>query len=298
MSNKFNDGLTGKKVNSAELYTGLYPNKVLAINPTEEELKEIIGDNASKFDTKYEIHNSPILEGTKVRGVNIWLQDKDGVTNPTLMTIDLGDTTAVSSSGSKRIINDKLQTAWSASVETVVDNPKMEWFSHKGIREAKVGEEDYYRFLSAYMKFDTKSEVDFVQYCRDRGISFEEIYEKGNFASLKELVAWGNTDEGEKEPWFITQLWVAKRTDNGFRQEVLNKSETWFRCNQDKVTSYEVNLLKKREEDKKNSGYNLTNRLYTYNFQKFVEEESINGAPSQPAVGIEDAPGEDLSWLN
>lgn len=299
-ANKFNDDLTGKVSTGAKYYTGLAPNKVLAINPTVEKLKEIIGENATKFDTSYPLRKSPLfkdgpLKDLDVRTISIWITDKDEKVSPTILSIDLAQATQVSAGGNKRIINNKLQSTWGESVEAVKNNPNMSWFSHDGIREARIGEVDYYEFLATYLRFDLKSDVSFLTYCETKGISFDHAY-KGDYNSLTELVNWGNTDEGEKEPWYITQLWVVKETDKGLRQEILSNPDTWFRCSQDRVGTYEINLLKKRESKAKESGRNLTTRLYTHEFKEFSKEGSINGAPefvANPSSNVED-----LDWLD
>lgn len=290
--NQYSDSLNTKSSGNT-LYTGLSPVKVLGINPNLKQLEAIIGENASKFDLTYPIKKSPLTE-KNVRTLSIWVTDKEEKVSPTILSIDLGLDAQTSSTGKVKIINNKLQDTWAVNTEAVINNPKMSWFSQEGIREAKVGEVDYYKFLSQVMRFDLRGDVDFNEMCVNTGIDFDAIY-NGNFSGLHELVEWLNIDEGEKMPNYFVGLWVVKKKDDGrLRQELLNNSDLWYRCASETVLSGHRDALIKLETEKRESGYSLTNRLYTYDFQEFVESDCKNAIPSiQPQ-----AAKEDLDWLN
>lgn len=291
--NQYSESLN-KKSTGYTYYTGLSPVKVLAINPDTKKLEEIIGDVASKFDTSYALRKSNLNESITVRPVVIWVTDKDQNISPTILSIDLAQDVEVASTGSKRIINDKNQSTWSESIETVTNNEKMQWFSQEGIREARVGEVDYYKFIAQVMRFDFKGDVNFITMCKDTGIDFDSVY-NGNFKGLAEMVEWLNTDEGEKMPNYFVGLWVVNKKDDGkLRQELLNKSDLWYRCTHENVTTGHKEALIKYEKGLRERGKNLTSRLYTYDFQEFDESKCVNSIPAIPTI----APTEDLDWLN
>ena len=293
---QYSQSLNTQSSQGMTLYTGQSPVKVLAINPNLKQLEAIIGDVASKFDTTYAIKKSALID-KDVRPVVIWVTDKENKVSPTILGIDLCKDTQTSSTGKVKVINDKGQDTWAESVDTVMNNPKMSWFSHDGIREAKIGEVDYYKFLSQIMRFNFKGDTNFIDMCKNVGIDFDSVY-NGNFAGLYELVEWLNTDEGEKMPNYVIGLCVVKKKDDGkLRQELLNNSDTWYRCPSETVLEGHKQALIKLEKDKRDSGYSLTNRLYTYEFQEFNEQSCINSIPAIPKnIGITE--GIDDDWLS
>lgn len=265
------------KANS--LYTGVANLKVLGINPTQDQLAEILGDadKAHKFDTNYTIKEN--LNNIPVRPINIWVQDVDENTSPILMSLELADKEqSAQNTDSVRVINNYLQTTWSASVSAVTSNPKMSWFSDTGIRVAKIGEENYYRFVSTLVRYDLQGEQSFMNFLTDNSLDVDSVY-GGNFDGLRGLVQYAaNNNFVFAAPLVVKE----KETDEGtrFYQEVLNKPDFWYRSTVDGSLDWVADNFKEKALKKEEEGYPI-NRLYTYEFTTFDKEKCVNSAPEE-----------------
>lgn len=135
------------------LYTGLTNLKVVAINPTKDEMIAM-GINAQQ-DPKYLSQNdkgaakmridfyvaSPTLTLSKSLKVSFWIEDaprtnKDGT--------------------KEQWINKFGMTAWGKTVDT---KPDEKWYSLEGCRKALVGEEDLTTFIKAWANVDPKDQA-------------------------------------------------------------------------------------------------------------------------------------------
>jgi len=132
-----------QSVAEVKRFTGLIPYRVVALNPTLDELHKLGMDYLTQ---------EPVYTNDKGLRLDFILSNPEGVTyeggNSGPLTnkysIFIENTDRTASTGSLRIINDLLQVTWSSGgLEGLMENAKMEWFS-KGhnIRVAKVGEEE------------------------------------------------------------------------------------------------------------------------------------------------------------
>lgn len=279
----FNDyqNQLNKASKAPSLFTGITNVKVLGINPTQEQLAEILGDadKASKFNTDYNKGES--YNGDTVRPVCIWVTDYEENVSPTLFTIELGDKEHLAQSGSKRIINNYLQTTWSNSVASVTSNEKMSWFSDTGIRVARIGEVNYYTFIATLVRYDLQGEKSFNNFLTDNKLDFDSVYE-GNFEGLRGLVNFANNNDMVLAMPFIVRK---KEDENGvvFRQQVLSNPEVWYRSTIDGDIDWVVNNFKEKCLAKDAEGYPITQKLYTYEFTKFSEDKCVNAEPENNA---------------
>lgn len=280
--NKYQDQLN-KASKTQTLYTGVNYAKVIAINPTKAKLAEILGDEsrAEKFDTEYNIKENP-LTNIKVRPVSVWVTDFEENVSPTLINFELADEVHKSnSSDNVKIINAYLQDSYALNPDTLLANANMSWFSDTGIRVARVGEVDYYKFISTLLKYDLQGDITFDTFVKDTKIDFDSVY-SGEFSGLRALVDYAN----ENEFVFAGLFCVKEReTDEGIRhyQDFLSRSELIYRTSVSKSLSSIKDNIRTKKEDKEKDGYQLTSRLFTYDFMEFDREQCVNVAPEQTA---------------
>jgi len=287
-----------KSSDNNTLYTGLAVTKVLAINPTKEKLAEIVGEEtAAKFDTTYAKKENQFT-GKMVRPLHIWVQDKDEKSRPTLMNIDLGEDHQVSNAGNIKFINHNLQDTWAKNEEDLTGNPKMGWYSTTGLHEAKTGEVNYYKFIAQLFSYNFEKQ-DFFEWVQEMGIDFNNVYE-GNFEGVRELVDFVNLNEGEKEPFYFVALWVVRETTDGqYRQQVLVNPDTWYRCNDERVSQFMLDNLQAKIQKKEEEGYNLTNKLFTLEFEEFNKAKCYNAAPvNTVSEAIEPSKNDAFDWID
>lgn len=256
-----------------KLFTGLTPVKVLAINPTEDQLKTIIGDAATKFDTTYAIKK---LGDDDARPVNIWVQDLAKKAKPQLMTINLINKPTEFESGYYKIINDHNRVTIS-TMERIKENPKMSWYSQNGMRKELKGENTLYTFIQRLVGYNVEGEKSFTQSLKDENLDFESVY-NGNFDGLRNLV-----DFAEKQKFTIVVPYVVRENAGKYYQDVLINPDVIFRGHA--VNNGMIRRMKTVHEKAEERGYALTNKFFTYEFQEFNEADCVNAAP---AVADED----------
>lgn len=174
-------------VSEVKRYTGIIPYRVVALNPTLEELKGLgfdyltqepvyISNNGLRLDF---ILSNP--EGVTVNGEN-----SGPLTNKFSIFIENND--KVASTGSLKVVNDLLQSTWSAGgVEGLKENPNMSWFSQNhNIRVAKVGEVElltFFRVLCGLFAGSKDKQADEVKF----NTSWAAIV-SGNLTELRKYI--------------------------------------------------------------------------------------------------------------
>jgi hypothetical protein len=121
---------------------GIFEAKVIAINPTVEEYKEILGIDL-KEDSKATNYYDEVAK--KLR-VNVWLQDvnSDFKTNATFW-LEHGE--KVNKDGTKKqYINNIGVCSWASSVENLPP-----WFAKRENRVAHIGEEEFLGFVRIWL---------------------------------------------------------------------------------------------------------------------------------------------------
>lgn len=154
---------------------GFFEAKVVAINPTIEELKENLNIELSE--------NSKITEYLTLKDdvpgirIDFWLEEVKNKEKYRL-SINLKEKDVVTKDGSKKqYINNIGTTTWAPD-----DNSLPEWFTKRDYREAYAGEELLYRFLKTWL-----SELDYTKDSTVLQLDWKKII-KGNVKDLKEQV--------------------------------------------------------------------------------------------------------------
>lgn len=153
-------------------YVGMFNANVVAINPTKEELSNLLGTDV-KNDIEYTGYNN---DGNKKLTLGIWLSDvSTGQIFP--LRLSLEDTVVVSKSGKTQYINDIGVTSYS-------DDPNNlpSWVSDRPIRKAKKGEENLYKFLTRWL-----SHLDYDNQDTEVVLDWEKLI-SGNVKELRETI--------------------------------------------------------------------------------------------------------------
>ena len=154
---------------------GLFEARVLAINPTAEEFKDVLGIDLPE--------NSKLTDylGTKPEGhtflrIDVWLEEVKNK-DKFKLTFFLEDKQRENKEFTKKqYINTIGKCAWATD-----PNNLGQWFTNRDYRVAYKGEEDFYEFLRTWLEFDySKPETDLSM---DWGRLM-----KGNVKELKDQV--------------------------------------------------------------------------------------------------------------
>jgi len=187
--------IKGKKREQTEDFIkkiGMTTVKVIAINPSMDEYKEVLGIEL-KEDSKACNYLGESNEGNSYTRVDFWLEETLTEQNQKFkVSFFLEDTNRMNKDETKQqFINDVGVSSWGADEDALPD-----WFMERTIRKAKRGEEELYTFMRSwlggldYRDSDTVLELDWKKLM------------KGNLSDLKELV------DGEYDVEFVVMATV------------------------------------------------------------------------------------------
>ena len=155
---------------------GLFEAKVVAINPTAEEFKEVLNIDLQEGSKLTEYLGESSNGNTTLR-VDVWLEEiknKDKFK----VTFFLENKERENKDGSKKqYINNIGGCTWAAD-----ENDLPEWFTKRDYRVAYVGEEELYNFLRTWL-----SELDYTKDSTVLQLDWKKLM-KGNTKDLKEQV--------------------------------------------------------------------------------------------------------------
>lgn len=154
---------------------GLFEARVIAINPTTEEFKEVLNIDLPE-DSKATEYLGSSRDGNTFLRIDIWLEEvkkKDKFK----VTFFLENKERENKDGSKKQYIDNIgRCAWA-------DDPNnlAEWFTKRDYRVAFVGEEELYNFMRTWLELDySKSDADL-------SLEWKKLM-KGNVKELKDQV--------------------------------------------------------------------------------------------------------------
>ena len=156
-------------------FVGLFEAKVIAVNPTAEQFKDVLGMEI-KEDSKATEYLSE-RDGNTVLRVDFWLEE---VKNQDKFKVSffLEDKERDNKDGTKQqYINEIGMCSWADDV-----NNLPEWFSNRDYRQANVGEEDLYNFLRTWL-----CELDYRHADTTLTLEWKKLM-KGNVRDLKDQV--------------------------------------------------------------------------------------------------------------
>ena len=297
---RIESGSTNKPV-----MVGMAAVKTLAINPTEADLKEIIGDVASRFDTKYATSPDQYNDGKPSRTINFWFTDKEEQVSPLIVGIKLVNTPRVSQKGKPQywIMRsgtagdsewNMLSTLWSDEVKVgdVVNKTSASGneYTETVLKEAKVGEEDYYLLLKNMLKWP--DDTTFFEALEKEGLDFDTVF-GGDFEGLHKLVTYLTPeveDEENKVKTFIGLFTARVKNDGRIVQSFAMKNSTWFYNNYGGPTKGMIKAVEQEREKRfKHDGldiikdkYALIDHLQPYS-DELVKEVAVPNVSAQAA---------------
>jgi hypothetical protein len=154
---------------------GIFEAKVIAINPTIEQYKSILGMELKDDSKAAEYLNE--RDGNTVLRVDFWLEDvKNGDKFKVNFFLENKERTNKDET-KHQYINNVGSCSWASDVD---DLP--EWFSARDYRVAYVGEEDFYNFVRTWLcELDYRSDDTTLQ------IDWKKLM-KGNVRDLKDQI--------------------------------------------------------------------------------------------------------------
>lgn len=154
---------------------GLFEGKILAINPSDEELNEIIGENENRKPVEYMKEND---EGDTIFNLTVWVEDIKTEMKASVK-IPIIDKPVTSKDGEKTIY---INTQGNASyyIDSAENLP--EWFRRYDHWQAKQGEDKLYSFLRAWLQIDTYNDKGAEMY-----VDIKKIL-RGNVKELKDFL--------------------------------------------------------------------------------------------------------------
>jgi hypothetical protein len=174
-------GIGGSKREKSELdfskKVGLFEANVVAINPTIEEFKDILGMEL-KEDSKAAEYLGQTKDGNSYLRVDVWLQ-KINSEDKFKTSFFLEDKERENKDGTKnQYINSVGMCSWAAD-----ENDLAEWFTKdRDFRIAYVGEEDLYNFLRIWL-----CELDYRNAKTTLEIEWKKLM-RGNVKQLKDEI--------------------------------------------------------------------------------------------------------------
>ena len=170
--------IKGSKREGFSLWTGLCDFNVVAVNPTQEEIAELLNIDVEKV-------RDPEYSGTTDTGeaklrLDVYLRNEEHNIN-TKIVFWLEDKDSISKKGSTQFINDVGISVWCETTPEEASN--IEWFSKRPYRTALVGEADLYNFLVAWFNIDSRAADSEVVL----DTPFSEVI-NGNLEELKEYI--------------------------------------------------------------------------------------------------------------
>ena len=303
---QFQQQETRIKENQREMptvYVGWARTLVLGINPDQEQLNEIIGDVAEKFDTKYQTTPDQYKDNKLSRPITFWLSDLDRKVSPVIKTIRLIDSPRLSKEGKlqywsmMRGSNENgswsiLTTKWSNDVkpgDARLSKTSRNPYTEEILFPVRYGEEQYYNLLKKIIKFP--DDEQFLNALKEEKLDFDTVY-NGNFEGLHNLVNWINEtkaleDGTEVEDYktFIG-IFTAKIKDDGVvRQDFSMREETQFVDNYGVLTTgMRAAIEKASEEALERTAIDIIREAYTLDPLVEYSEDVVKKEVQAPDV--------------
>lgn len=183
---------------------GLFEANVIAVNPSAEEYKEVLGIEL-KEDSKQTEYLGTSQDGNTTLRVDFWLEETKNK-NRFKVTFFLEDKERENKDATKKqFINNIGGCSWAADENSLPD-----WFKGRDYRVANVGEEDFYNFLRTWLgKLDYRD--------AETVLSLEwKTLMKGNVKDLKAQV------DGEYSTPVVALATIKTVEKDGDRKEYQN----------------------------------------------------------------------------
>lgn len=166
---------------SRKYYTGFAPLQIIAVNPDEKRLKEILGLDEVKV---------PVYEGEKNVRLDFWYVNHPSskVELRGKFSFWVSNNTRISKSEKKQFIDNFTKTAWAENLASLSDTMRS-WdesrrLDKSSIREAREGEENVYSLMKAYANASPKTKPfvldDWNAIAKGNGSELEAFFDHFN----------------------------------------------------------------------------------------------------------------------
>lgn len=277
--------LTGagqKKSTYKQPITGLGVVNVVAVNPTNDEYKTIVGKELP-YPLTYEAKDNTNTNRVEFP-VRLLVYNKDKDTYG-FLNFSVAEEDDVAKTGSIRYIDSRGAVTWSRDLDTIKNNEKMAWFDSANARPLKVGEYALYKFIQTLTSYDGKAEgANFLSEMGKNGISSGVIF-SGNIKGLKDLFSWSN-----KQNYAITVLFTVEEKVKDEKtlenQRIISNPDTFFYTdlvegtNNRTVSNYSYKALKQLVEGSSTKDAINIKGYATYKLQDYKKEDCFNLEPS------------------
>lgn len=243
-------GQEGNKVvqKERELWTGIIPVKVVAINPSLDQMHKM-GLSETPNEPIYVTDKTDDAGNAyKMIRIDVWVENEAFGIKTKLAIFTENRLSTSLDTGKVEYINDFGRTAW-APPDTV---PQDKWFKDKGTRVAYRGEGQLIKFMEAWLNADTEKDELAVD-------NWKAIF-TGDFSELAALIPLFGTKNTLK-----VMLMVTVTSDSKYFQGVYPKY--FARWNNDSTNGW-ANFVNKANNQKKKM--NLPNGFWSLELKKFV----------------------------
>jgi hypothetical protein len=259
--------------------TGLTEFKILAVNPTKEEISEMLGRNYP-LDVNYDLRDD--LNGEKVRPIEFWVKSEStGIVDR--VTFQIGNVTRKSQNNNVQVVNAKGIMRYAPSIEDAnVKYQSMAPF----VREVMIGEEALYRFMQCAIGYKPSlPDANFLGDNEAAGITKDALF-NGDVQGLNKFIEFVNGKQ-RKIGLVLAVKEKEKQDDQGNkytqnRQVILNQPDFFFTLASGKVGDYSKSKFEEVIQEKRSNNVTLGTALFTINLQDYVKEDCVNNVPTNP----------------
>jgi len=258
-----------------KFFTGLASFKVLAVNPSKNEIEKFI-NREYKLNVNYDIVD---LNGRSYRPIEIWVQEVNNNIEPVSLRFLVANEPEVTQSGTSRMVNSVGTFTYVKDLSTLDSNQKMSWFTKHKYRPAMIGEYELYTFMQQLMRYSSNGEgASFIADAEANGITINNLFQN-DLKGLTKFFEWCNSNNNT-----ITLLTCVRSTSKivndeekvYYNQTICTNPDFFFRSNGD-VSQKAIEAVKSAYS----KGERITKYLFTAEFQPFVKEECLNAVPTE-----------------
>lgn len=249
-------------------FTGLDTFKVVAVNPTTEQLKVLYGKDDLN-PVNYDLGQD--LNGDSVRPLVIYVKGiESGVLQQ--LRLNIGNKPAVSKSGNYQVITSTGQVVW-AKASGAVD-VKPEFTNHRGL---VAGESDLITFVQKCVNFSTQSGEDFMAQMQGLKQDAASVY-AGDYSGMQKLVDW----MAANNKTVVLALTVKEVEVDGVKKD--RQRVAYKRNNLNKMMWHGVvnDYCKTRLQSTITADPELITNFVTVELMRFDKSKCLNNVPANP----------------
>lgn len=274
---------TSQSTGKYTTYTGLAAFKILAVNPTKDQIEELTG-RPYPFDITYELRQDS--DQQLVRPIDFWVSGEIGDTKIVdKVSFQIGNTLVKSQTGNSQFINAKGTSRYALDI----DNANMKYEKVAPfVRAMYVGEDSLYSFMQRALGYKPSDpDAKFLADSEAAGITPASLY-AGDVTGLRNFVEFVNS-KNRKIGLVLGVRQKEKLLENGNkvmqnRQVILNNSDFFFTLATGHIEEYNLGKMQEAIEQKQKAGISLGTALFTIKFQEFEKEACVNNAPENPSA--------------